>query len=323
MQEGPGESAPVTGDDGSSAVLAVANAAAGSAQHEQVAAAVVRLRRHADVDLARTRDPDDLRSALADLGERRLVVLGGDGSVHAAVQALSDLDALSGAGPLGIVPLGTGNDLARSLGLPLDPVQAADVAATGTPQHLEMLRDDAGGVVVNAVHAGLGADAAARAERRKGRLGRLAYSVGAVQAGASDRGYLMRVTVDGEVVNDVDDRLLMVALGLGTSIGGGARVAPGAVPFDGQVDVVLSTSTGPLARVAYAATMRDGRHLGRHDVTRLHGCEVLLEALEDKGFRTNADGEVTGPWQRRRWTVAPRAWTVLVPRHSRAGSGSA
>lgn len=314
MQDGRGD-APSRGDaTPPGGVLAVANTAAGTAEVEQIGAAVARLRRHTQVELARTADPGELRAALADLGDRRLVVLGGDGSVHAAVQALLDLDALADAGPIGVVPLGTGNDLARGLGLPLEATSAAEVAVTGAAQRLELLRDDDGGVVVNAVHAGLGADAAARAARRKGRLGRLAYPVGALQAGASDRGYLIRVTVDGEVVNDVDDRLLMVALGLGTSIGGGARVAPGAVPFDGQVDVVISTSTGPLARVAYAATMRDGRHLGRHDVTRLRGCEVLLEALEDKGFRTNADGEVTGPWWRRRWTVVPGAWSLVVPR---------
>ena len=110
-----------------------------------------------------------------------MVVCGGDGSVHAVVAALHRAGA---AGPpVGLIPLGTGNDLARALGLPLDPAAAARVVLDGRPRTLDLLVDDAGGMVVNAVHLGVGAEAARQAAALKPRLGRLAYLVGGVSAG--------------------------------------------------------------------------------------------------------------------------------------------
>lgn len=296
-------------------VLALVNTSAGSTHEEAVAEALGALREEADVEVGDLASPEDLHRALASAAGRRLVVLGGDGTLHAVVQALWDAGRLAEAGPVGIVPLGTGNDLARSLGLPVDdPAAAARLALHGAGRSLEMLTDDDGGVVVNAVHVGVGAEAAERAAAAKHGLGRAAYPLGAVAAGISDTGHRIRVVVDGEVLHDGDEPVLMVALGLGTSIGGGARVAPDATPFDGRVTVVVSTSTGPLARLGYALTMRDGEHVGRHDVRTTHGCEVALEALDAHAeFRTVADGELAGPFSRRTFTVHPDAWQVVLP----------
>ncbi|WP_176819130.1 diacylglycerol kinase family protein [Quadrisphaera sp. DSM 44207] len=294
-------------------VLAVVNGSAGSARPLPVARAMSVLRATGDVELVATGDRTELADALASLHGRRLVVMGGDGSLHAVVQALQRAGTLREAGPVGVVPLGTGNDLARSLGLPLDdPEAAARAALHGRAADMELMVEDGGGVVVNAVHAGIGVAATQRAARAKPLLGRGAYPAGALAAGVV-RPWHLRVTVDGRVVHDGRSPVLMVAASIGTTIGGGAPVSPGSIPHDGVVDVIVSTSTGPLARIGYASTLLRGRHVERRDVATTRGGRVVLEAVDGRPFATNADGETSERRLRWGWRTVADAWQVVLP----------
>ncbi|MDP8978033.1 MAG: diacylglycerol kinase, partial [Actinomycetota bacterium] len=205
-----------------------------------------------DVSLARTGSPDELDEVLDDLGDRTLVVAGGDGSVHLVVQRLwrRSPRALRDVA-VGLVPLGTGNDFARGVGLPLGPGEAARVVAAGRVRPLDLLVADDGHVVVNAVHAGVGAVAAQRSERLKESLGPFAYPVGALVAGVGEASWSLRVTLDGVLVHD--GATLMVGVANGPSIGGGARLCPGARPDDGYLDVVVSSAVERPARLAFGA----------------------------------------------------------------------
>lgn len=294
-------------------LLVVTNAAAGSADDDRVDAALVVL--HAsgrDVEVVATGSLDELDRVLAARAGRRVVVAGGDGSLHAVVQVLWRRGDLADAGALGLVPLGTGNDLARTLGLPLDPAAAARVVLFGRPRALELLVDDEGGVVVNAVHVGIGAEAVRAAQEWKPRLGAGAYALGSVLAGITSRGWRLVVTVDGNEVHD--GPLLMLGLGLGRSIGGGALLSPEAVPDDGVVEVVLSAATGPLARVGYGAALRSGGHVRRADVSVLRGRTVtVLASVAGETFPYNADGELGGPVAERTWTLHTGVWSLTVP----------
>jgi len=307
----------------SRSLLVLANSAAGSADDAAVDAALAVLRGGADTEVVVPEGPEGIRAALRHAAGREVVVLGGDGSVHACVDALLNLGLLDGAGPVSVVPLGTGNDLARGLGLPQDPEEAALVALQGVPQPMDLLLDDEGGIVVNVVHAGVGAEATAGAEEIKGALGTAGYALGAVRAGVSTTGWCLRVTVDDEVVHDGSERLLMVTVGLGSSIGGGARAVPQAQQGDGVADVVLAAATGPVARTTFALELRGGHHVGRKDVRTVRGRKVTVEAVDDdNAFRVNADGEVSGPMTSRTWTVLPRAWSCRVPARGAAAAGS-
>jgi len=306
-----------TGGTAHPGVLALVNARAGSASRE-LERALSALASGASelggvLEVARTSSLADLRGVLGRLAGRRLVVLGGDGSLHAAVQALHDAGALRAAGPVGVVPMGTGNDLARTLGLAIgDPPAAVRTALTGTPVDLELLVEDGGGIAVNAVHAGIGVAATQRAERLKPVLRRVAYPVGVLAAGVA-RPWGVRVVVDGREVHDGRRPLLMVAASIGTTIGGGAPVSPTSVPHDGVVDVVVSTATGPVARAGYARTLMRGQHVERRDVAVTRGADVLLEAVDGRPFALNADGETGAPALRHRWRTLPDAWSVRVP----------
>ncbi len=296
-------------------------AVVGAAKAERVPEAVARAREllHSGGGVPLTVvDGDEQLHAVVDHAER-VVVLGGDGSVHRVVQRLADTGRTDSApGPeVALVPMGTGNDLARGLGIPLDLDEAVGLALRGRPRSLALLQDEDGGVVVNAVHIGVGARAARTAEdTRAGKslLGRSAYGVAAVLAGLRARGWHLRVTADGEVLQDASEPVLMVAVGLGRTIGGGAPVTPAADPFSATAEVTVSRSTGWLSRVGYAAALRQGSHDHRRDVTTAHAhAQVQVQVVRGDGVSTDADGEVAGPFRQRTWRVRADAWRLVLP----------
>lgn len=140
-------------------MLIVANDQAGSAEADAIDAAVRVLAAAGTVALAHGGPPDELDRLLDRRDSPTVVVVGGDGSLHAMVAALHRRGELRQS-PVGLIPLGTGNDFARGTGVPLDPVAAARLVLEWEPRALDLLIDDMGGVVVNAVHVGTGAEAA-------------------------------------------------------------------------------------------------------------------------------------------------------------------
>lgn len=290
-------------------ILVIANAKAGSGAEEATATVEEILSADADVTVVRPDGPEALAAVLADRHGREVAVLGGDGSLHLAVQRLYERGELDTT-PLGLVPLGTGNDFARTIGLPLDPADAAQIIAQGHLRRLDLVVDDAGGVVVNAAHVGVGAEAGKEAKDLKPRLGKLAYAAGAAVAGTRAEGWRLGVAVDGRVVNDRRTRVLMVGIGNGISVGGGTKLAPNARPDDGLIDVVVSRALGPVARVAYAAQMAVGRHVHRDDVVAVRGREVRIAG---EPVPVNTDGELGDPITHRSWRVVPGAWQLYAP----------
>ncbi|MDQ3679086.1 MAG: lipid kinase [Actinomycetota bacterium] len=287
--------------------LVVASAKAGLSGEEKLEAVAGVLAGRGPTELVRTGDVEDLDRALDRLDGRALVVAGGDGSLHLGVQRLWDRGEL-GQTIMGLVPLGTGNDFARGLGLPLDPLEAATAAAINEPRRLDVLVDDEGGVVVNMVHAGLGAEAAEDAKALKGKLGPLAYPVGALIAAVRDQGWELEVSVDGEAVGGAAE--LMVGVGNGRTIGGGTPLCPEAAVDDGLLDVVVVNAVSPAAKLSFATALRKGEHLGRDDVHHARGREVRISG---DPVRHNVDGEVSPELTERRYRVVPAAWSLLAP----------
>jgi diacylglycerol kinase family enzyme len=289
-----------------SGFLVVANGNAGSAERAEVDTALGILAEAAPVRLRPTASPDDVDAVLDGVDDRPTVVAGGDGSLHLVVARLRA--RRQSAAPVGLVPLGTGNDFARGAGVPLDPADAAHRIVDGRPRPIDVLVDDDGGIVVNAVHAGVGAVAADRAEGMKDRLGPLAYPVGAVLAAVRADGWRLDVTVDGTPLPLPGDRVLMVGVGNGPSIGGGTPLCPDAEPDDGALDVVVACATGPAARAAFGRALRSGRHVERDDVVAVRGREVRITG-DAVGY--DADGELDENVTDRTYRVEPAAWSLV------------
>jgi diacylglycerol kinase family enzyme len=268
---------------------------------------------HTSVEVCETSNPGELDGVLHRAGSRPIVVAGGDGSLHAVVATLHRRNDLSGK-VLGLLPLGTGNDFARSVGIPLDPVEAAKVLVSGTPRPMDLIVDELGEVVVNHVHVGTSALASRHGANLKERLGRfglgvIGYPLGAALTAVRPPTVRLHVEVDGEVISDVDRQVLMVAVGNGASVGGGTELTPAADPQDGAVDVLVSFATSPAARLGYAVDLVRRRHPDRHDTVYLRGREVSVSGEE---FWISADGEISGPEGRRTWHVERAAYSMLL-----------
>lgn len=303
-------------------LLMIVNDAAGTSQDDVVETARQVLAERAHVDVVRTSSMDDLTSALAAREDAEVVVCGGDGSLHAVLTALcleDRLDPEDDTAPVvGLVPLGTGNDFARAVSIPTDVQAAAGIVLDGPLRPIDVIRDDADRVIVNAVHVGAGDEAGRLAKPWKERLGRvglgpLGYVVGTVMAGARKGGWKLRVTVDGTVVSDGQTRLMQVGMANGTSIGGGAEIAPGAAPGDGLGDVVIAEARTRAERLRYALRLKSGRHGSLEGVRRLRGSEVRVESMTGRHFGVNADGELLDPVLRTTWRVQPAAYRLHVP----------
>ena len=297
----------------------ITNEGAGTADEERLQQAIDVLQARASVEVVATSNPGELDSVLHRAGSRRIVVAGGDGSLHAVVAALHRRHDLADS-VLGLIPLGTGNDFARCMDIPLDPEEAATLILDGEVRPVDMMVDELGGIVVNNVHVGAGAQASRRGHRWKERLGavgfgkvnlgKLGYPIGALQAAFMPPQVRLRVEVDGRVVCDVDQPILMVAIGNGTSVGGGAELTPEADPENGTVDVMISRSVGPVAKLGYAVGVARGRHHERDDVQYLRASSVTVSG---ERFYCAADGEISGPERRRSWRVEPGAYSMLLP----------
>lgn len=284
--------------------LVLANSLAGSHDEATVERAATELRRSGEVEVA---DCADGLDAALDRADGRIVVsAGGDGTLHALVQALWDRGELADT-VLGVLPLGTGNDLARGLGVPLDPVGAASAIRFGTPRPVDLLVDDRDKVVVNAAHAGVGAEAGVRAAPLKRWIGPFAYHVGAVLAGARNDGWRIAVEVDGSRVGG--DVVLMVGVMNGPTIGGGSALAPAADPTDGLAHVVVACTSGIAHRVEFARGLRTGTHLEVTGVTCTTGTEIRIAG---EPIRHNVDGELSEPVADRTYRLVPQAWQVVT-----------
>ncbi len=300
-------------------LLVITNAGAGTSDEENLATALAVLREEASVEVARTSNPGELDGVLHRAGGRTVVVAGGDGSMHAVVTALHKRRELSGA-TLALLPMGTGNDFARGNDIPLDIAEAARLVLTGEPRPVDLLLDETGNVVVNNVHVGVGAQASRKGAKWKSRLGsigvgkvnlgKLGYPIGAALSAFHPPSWRLRVELDGEVVNDVDRPVLMVAIGNGANVGGGTELNPDADTEDGRLDVMISRAVRPTAKVGYVVGLSRGRHDERDDVVTLRGRSVKVSGDE---FWLSADGEISGPERSRSWRLESGAYRMILP----------
>jgi diacylglycerol kinase (ATP) len=281
-------------------VIVNANAGAGRAGARWPALARELARVGLAFEPALTQAPGDamrLAEAAARAG-RRVVAVGGDGTVNEVVNGLMAGHAPGSLPPtLGVIPSGTAQDFARSAGIPLAPRAAIALLARAEPHPLDVgrIRFPSGSVRYFANYAGTGFDATVTARAKDwGHVlrGALAYVVGffAVLRGYENHRFELRP--DGGPPLEAARRINMVIIANGGNYAGVLRIAPDARLDDGLLDVVVVGDVGRFELMAYLPLALFGRHLGHPKVTTLRVRSVGVSAGEP--LPVQSDGEMAG-----------------------------
>ena len=242
-----------------------------------------------------------------------LAVVGGDGMVHLGVELAAETKT-----PLAVIAAGTGNDVARGLGLPVhDPIAAADLVTTGVPHLIDAVRhvDAHGDRLWYAGVLGAGFDSLVneRANTWAWPKGQMRYNLAILRELPLFHAIPYAVTVDG-VRHETKAMLVVVANG--QSYGGGMKVAPDARFDDGLVDVVVLHEISTLEFLRVFPQVFKGAHVTHPAVEIIRGRVVTLEA---EGIVAYADGERFAPLPLT-LEVVPGALTVLVPASAAGGT---
>jgi diacylglycerol kinase (ATP) len=278
-------------------IAVLANPSAGRGRHRDVVADVVRRLEASGrpVRLLAAGSSEEAEKAchraVAD-GVSVLVAIGGDGTLHQALQAVAGRPV-----GLGVVPAGTGNDFASGTGVPADPRRAADAIAAAvradrhTPIDLARTVGTDGEVQWFGAVLAAGFDAMVneRANRMRWPRGPRRYDLAILFEMARLRPRLYGLELDGA---DHSFQGTLVAVGNCASYGGGMRIVPAADPADGLLDVVIAA---PLSRAALARLrprLQRGTHVTDPRVTAFRARQVRLHADGIIGY---ADGERIGP----------------------------
>jgi diacylglycerol kinase (ATP) len=265
-----------------------------------------------ELDWVRTEGPEDAIQAAGEWREGLLLVAGGDGTVNDVVNGLGDAGFPEDV-TLGILPTGTGNDLAATLCIPEDADLAEDVIRQDRVRTLDVARVRSEGIgerfFINVATGGLGAEISLANEGElKERWGKLSYLRASLEVATDFDVRELTLYLDGE---KQEVRAVNVVVGNCRYAGGGWLAAPKANPEDGLLDVVIIETLG-LADVLQLAPASLARadYLGKEGVFFARAKEIRVET-QPPGLEFTADGEVIGD-EPAEFSVIPRALKVIV-----------
>jgi len=262
------------------------------------------------IETSATDSTADRVRAWVDAGGRRVWVSGGDGTVRAALAGTVGTEAV-----VAILPAGTGNLLARNLGIPLALPDALEVAVSGSSRAVDLARTSEGELFALMGGIGLDGQVMASTDRlAKGRFGVLAYVWVTLR-------HLGRRRANARVILDHNRRLrrratsiLVANLG---KIGPGVEAVPGAVADDGRLDIGIVLSHTPLQWLRLLGALARGR-IGDDPAMEIHRASTV-EVVVKRPEPVELDGEPMGMRTRLAVVVLPRAARVMVPTLADAG----
>jgi len=272
------------------------------------------------VEFRSTQSPENLAAEArrgAAEGHKRLFVLGGDGTFQVLLNALAGASGVV----LGVIPAGGGNDLAASIGLPQDPLLAADLLLDGQPALLdvalartadgkERLYTGGGGV-------GLDAEAARYASGVYRNLrGRPRYLLSAIRALMGFHSIRLRALIGTDRQVEINANALLLCVLNTPCYGAGLRLAPDAQTDDGKLDLVLLEDLSFLEVLALIPSLARRGELRTVRVQRFRVDQVRIET--DRPCSFHGDGEILGntPVE---VAVVPSAVRILRPRNPHSG----
>ncbi|MBK8909070.1 MAG: lipid kinase [Rhodospirillales bacterium] len=247
-----------------------------------------------------TRIPDIIRRHGADYD--MVVIGGGDGTLSHAIEAVLACDR-----PLGIIPMGNANDLARTLAIPVNVRQACTIIAAGKTRRIDLGWVN-GKHFFNVASMGISVSIAARlsgeAKRRWGVLGYLGHAWEALQKSTR---FTAEIECDGE---HHTFRSIQIAVGNGVHYGGGLTIVDDARIDDGCLDLYSLSPNSIWRLMTLFPVIKWGKHRMVDAIKLLRGSHIRIET--DRPMRINVDGEVVSETPAD-FRVVPAAMTVFAP----------
>lgn len=245
----------------------------------------------------------------AETGAEVVVAAGGDGTVCAVVNGLMQAGAKAA---LAILPLGTGNDFARTLAMPMDDIDLAlEVIQAGRRRPMDVVQVTCGGrssYFINMATGGFSSDvSAAVTEEMKKRWGAFSYISQTLAHAGEMKPYHVRIKLDEGEWETYDAFNVLIANG--RTVGGGVAVVPEANPEDGLLDVVVVLDGSLLGLITLATQMVRGRHLQNEQIVYHRAREVRVRS--SPLFNFTADGD---PLSREEtlFHIQPKALPLIV-----------
>ncbi len=238
-----------------------------------------------------------------------VAVAGGDGSVRNALAALSSGNRI----PLGVVPIGSGNDFAHDLGIPRDPVQALTLLTEGVPRRVDVGRIGSAGARYCCV-ASVGLDEVALDVVHNSGLPRCKALnvVAALWALFTYRPRPLRITWEG---GSFEDEVMFAAVTNTRGYGGGFVISPGARVTDGALDLCIVARSGRLSLLSTFTHILRGTHAGLPRVTLAQSPWVTIEDLRG-GAQAALDGEMPDSATPLRLECEAGGLEVILPRRA-------
>ncbi|MCQ8873634.1 lipid kinase [Mesorhizobium sp. LMG17149] len=231
-----------------------------------------------------------------------VVVCGGDGSVSAAAMAVVESRL-----PMGIIPMGTANDLARTLDIPMDLLQAADVIVRGRLRQIDIGTVN-GNAFFNVASVGLSTELAQGLDPTlKKRFGRLGYALAAVKVLTRATRFHAKIIEKGAAT---DVETYQIAVGNGRHYGGGNVVEETAEIDDGHLDLYSLEMTNLWKLALMLRSFRSGTHGAWREVRTARCVEFDIET--EKPMPVNTDGEIVTSTPAH-FKVHPKAISVFAP----------
>ena len=278
------------------------------------------VRRGWPVEFRSTNSPENLaveaRRGAAE-GRKRIFVLGGDGTFQVLLNALAGASGVV----LGVIPAGGGNDLATAIGLPQDPLLAADLLLDGQAAFLDaaLARTADGRERLYAGGGGVGLDAEAARYASgvyRNLRGRPRYLLSAVRALMGFHSIRLRALIGTGQQVEINANALLLGVLNTPSYGAGVRLAPDAQTDDGKLDLVLMEDLSFLEILTLLPSLAHRGELRTARIQRFRVDRVRIETDRPRSF--HGDGEILGntPVE---VNVVPNAVRILRPRNAHPG----
>lgn len=225
----------------------------------------------------------ELARSITEKGGGDVVVVGGDGTLHEALNGFADFERCA----LGLIPTGTGNDFAAAAGIPADPVAAVDLIVDTKPQYTEFMQLPKGVRGINVAGTGIDVEILRRCRASKFLRGKFQYLISLIISLVRFKNYKMRALLNGHEVNF---NALIACVGNGCRIGGGIRMCPKAVLGDGLLDFVVADDVKKLRVPAAFIKLMKGKIL-EEKFAYFERCEHV-EIIPAHPLTVQVDGEL-------------------------------